>query len=215
MRRLLPALAACLLGTCALAAPPLPGTAFRRPHWDAPEATVRGRARAETPFRLGLDTGLWFSNWSVRADTASGTHKTASGPAVFIAPRLDMDFGRDWSAALRLEIGQASDFDTMALAFRFERPVYDAGDGVVRLHAGPAIASLDAHRFPGHFRDAVGFDVGGDFQAPLTRGWTLRADATLRYMKFEYSRDATVTSANDHSAGPIGVLLSVGATYDF
>lgn len=215
MRRLLPALAAWTLGACALAAPSLPEAAFRRPHWDAPEATVRGRARAETPFRLGFDTGLWFSNWSVRVDTATGPHKTSSGPVFFVAPRIDMDFGRDWSASLRLEIGQASDIDTMALAFRIERPVYDAGDGVVRLHAGPALGSLDAHRFPGHFDDAVGFDVGGDFQAPLARGWTFRAEATMRYMKFEYSRDAAVTSANDHSVGPVGVLLSVGATYDF
>ncbi len=215
MHRLLPACAAWLLAASLSAAPGGIEAAFRRPRWDGPEATVRGGGRADTAIRFGFDTGLWFANWSVRVDTPSSPHKTSSGPVFFVAPRIDMDFGSRWTASLRIEVGQASDIDTRAIAFRFRHPVWDTGDGVVGILAGPVAGSLDAHRFPGTFRDAVGFDLGADLDQPLARGWVLRADATVRYLKFDYSRDAAVISANDHSAGPVGLVLSVGATYDF
>lgn len=216
MKRAFPACVIGWVAACSAASGlASPDAAFRRPRWDAPEATVRGGAHAETALRFGVDTGLWFANWSVRVDTPTSPHKTSSGPILFVAPRIDLDFGSDWTGSLRIEVGQASDIDTRAIAFRFRRPVLDLGDGVVGFLAGPVAASLDAHRFPGTFKDAVGFDLGTDLEMPLARGWLLRADATVRYLKFDYSRPPEVFSANDHSAGPVGLVLSVGATYDF
>ena len=188
---------------------------FQRPRWEPGEAAGRAPRAGHNPLRFGIDTGLWFANWSTRVDTPTSPHKTSSGPVVFLAPRIDMDLSPDWRGTLRFEIGEASDLDTKVVAFRLSRPVYDMGDGVVRFHAGPAAASLDAHRFPGSFRDAVGFDLGVDGEAPLWRHWLFEADLTVRYMKFDYSRPPEVVSANDHSLGPVGVLFSIGATYDF
>ncbi len=192
-----------------------PSETFRRPRWDPePSGTVRTNVGVQ-PLRFGLDAGLWFSSWSVRAETASAVHKTSNGPLFWIAPRIDMDLSSRWMGTVRFEIAQGSDLDAKALAFHFSHPILDAGDALVRFHAGPAIGILDAHRFPGDFGDAVGFDLGVTGEMPFARGWNLRTDLSARYMKFEYSRSPDVSSASDHATGPVGILASIGLTYHF
>ena len=91
---------------------------FQRPRWEPGEAAARTPRAGHNPLRFGIDTGLWFANWSTRVDTPTSPHKTSSGPVVFLAPRIDMDLSPDWRGTLRFEIGEASDLSTKVVAFR-------------------------------------------------------------------------------------------------
>lgn len=208
-------LAAALLAPAPLpSAPfgePLAGSSFRRPR----AAWHGGAAARDRQARLGFDAGLWFSDWGVRAQTASGVAKTSAGPVGWVAPRFTFDLDDDWSATARLELGANADVDTKVLALHLSRPVWDMQDALVSAHVGPAVGTLEAHGFPGDFKDAFGFDFGLSGEARFSQRWFLNAGLTARYMKFDYSRSTDVTSSDDREIGPVGVLLSVGLTYRF